>query len=624
MLLYQLLCPEDFGDAPCLCDTAAGAVGRVAVEYLADESQPGVGQMIVDGQQPVSGLCHCQRTMTVDFQVRLHKRPKQERPDRPLVIRPISLVRWPGASLLVAPVVRAQRPQAVRRQQLLRHCPHHRALLVPRQRAVWQRDRKYLIRPHRFIPTSAVNAVKKAAGLLIPERLGKSGGHQGGPIGVAASQRRVNFSTPVGHYPVCAVPQGINFDGLAMTRGHRVPVRGGIHPGKLGLFRAAGEQPVGVGVYVELRAGLIGGEYLVCSRHEQLGPEVRVGGGPDVPLGRDDEPQRGVDTVVVGRPGIVVEAIGYEPSGQMGCERPEDCPGCAEAPGGQQEARQRQHRIPAPVGEPVESGQDGGRRPRGRKVPPGHEGFGGHCKSARALVGGWSCRCTEFGQSRVAAPAGTVEVRRTRLVEAGGKLTRLPVGQLVLERARGVQVLRGVLASFQVHAVKKVVPPVGPGYELCLAGQQVQLVRGWARLAHRHAVDGRLECDAGMPAGEAEMVEVAQGCKWTHAQRGGAAAHGVANGRGVGGLGQHNLFYQLQAAGVVNEGRRHAVAELGKVRHAPRRKDPGKLVGCQFISQSAYRQFLHDRGQGRNPSHGRGGCRHQKTVVAARVAADDG
>ena len=70
-------------------------------------------------------------------------------------------------------------------------------------------------------------------------------------------------------------------------------------------------------------------------------------------------PERRVGGVVFGNIAGIGEAVGQEAVLHVIGEDAQDGFGLLNAPGGQSEARQRDHRVAAPVGEPGVSGQDG-------------------------------------------------------------------------------------------------------------------------------------------------------------------------------------------------------------------------------------------------------------------------
>src|SRR6185437_16511390 len=69
-----LVCPQHFGDTPCLCDTPAWCVGRIGIEYFADGPDPVIGQVGIKSIQDAATL----RSVHAGFQ-----RGIDEMTDRP-------------------------------------------------------------------------------------------------------------------------------------------------------------------------------------------------------------------------------------------------------------------------------------------------------------------------------------------------------------------------------------------------------------------------------------------------------------------------------------------------------------------------------------------------------------
>ena len=104
------------------------------------------------------------------------------------------------------------------------------------------------------------------------------------------------------------------------------------------------------------RAAGVGAGDLLDGRAELAG-ERRVAGRPLVRAERVDEPQRRVDRVVGGdaRLGEVVRQEAVADEGRPGAEDPARV---VVAAGGEGQARERDHRVPAPVAEPRVAGDD--------------------------------------------------------------------------------------------------------------------------------------------------------------------------------------------------------------------------------------------------------------------------
>ena len=88
------------------------------------------------------------------------------------------------------------------------------------------------------------------------------------------------------------------------------------------------------------------------------------------------------------------------------------------------------------------------------------------------------------------------------------------------------------------------------------------------------------------------------------------AVQRVANGQGVGGLGENDLLGQFRPADAPDRRRRGIVAEFDHVFAAARRKGTGEFVGRQRVGLTADLQFLHDARKRRNAADRRVRRRH--------------
>jgi len=107
----------------------------------------------------------------VDFRVRVTVRPDEPRPNRPLMIRAIALPLVARVLRAILVALRRQRPQPIRRQQLLRHHIEHRLLLRLVQRRIRQADGEDLVWPHARVAKVALDHVVQIILFTEPKRL---------------------------------------------------------------------------------------------------------------------------------------------------------------------------------------------------------------------------------------------------------------------------------------------------------------------------------------------------------------------------------------------------------------------------------------------------------------------
>ena len=124
------------------------------------------------------------------------------------------------------------------------------------------------------------------------------------------------------------------------------------------------------------RAGAIATDDLLEGREDDGQRGVVLGCGV---VGTDglDVPERGVDSVVLGRLAAVGKPVRQHPAVHEPAERREDPARDLGASGRQRQAGQRDHRVAAPVAEPVVAGDDGHAGEIVRAGPAHHELVGG-------------------------------------------------------------------------------------------------------------------------------------------------------------------------------------------------------------------------------------------------------
>ena len=506
----------------------------------------------------------------MDLQVRLDERPHQPRPDRPLVIgRRIRIV-----SALIGGVVRRERPQADRRQQFDADDLDNRPPPGRRQQAVRACDGKYLIGANGCVFAVGVDAIVEASGVFVPECLleGLRGAiGQGRP-----EQHPVMPVRPLGGYPQRLVPEGVDFNALAPSRRNGPAGNLRIHPRQLRLGVPARQQTVGARADAESSPTAICLEYLLDSAGQSGPPGGLVAGGADVTIGGDDEPQRRVDAVEARPAATLVETVGNHPfiNGLGECRQ--NAEGGFILPRLQRQARQGDHGVPAPVGEPMITGEDGIARPDAQIAPRDDEDVDGGGKSSGGLVGGISDGLDDPHQPAALPFNSGDEIDLFCSSQGGSQLHRSAGSQTGLKPARSVKVFEAGLSAGNVGAVAKTIPPLWVGMKLPRHGHD------WAGgtddgNAHRAGVGlGVLDVDTvGIVkvghllriVGPAETVIVPQRYEGPDVQHpAGTGNQRPANSHGVGGFSKDDLFQHLCLAAAINERRSEVVAELDKVR----------------------------------------------------------
>ena len=147
----------------------------------------------------------------------------------------------------------------------------------------------------------------------------------------------------------------------------------GVHPGELGAGLAGREEAVArIDPDAVSRSFEMETEDLLQRRQDLL-REAVVARRRDVGKSGLEEPERGVDCVVLGRLAAVGESIRQKSSIAVGEEGADDVARLVKAASRKEQAGQRDHRVAAPVGEPGIAGD----HRRAAVLPPHHVLLGG-------------------------------------------------------------------------------------------------------------------------------------------------------------------------------------------------------------------------------------------------------
>ncbi len=157
------------------------------------------------------------------------------------------------------------------------------------------------------------------------------------------------------------VPEGIDLHGLATAGSDHPSIDLGIHPRELIALRSLGKQPVnGIDVNVEEGAAQVMLDDVAQPGHHSAHGLAIAGDAPIAPDGVE-EPQRGVGRVI--QPIVLPfrKEVGDEPVPDVRGERAQDVARLAVPSRGEGQPFEADHRVAAPVREPVITGDD---RPR--------------------------------------------------------------------------------------------------------------------------------------------------------------------------------------------------------------------------------------------------------------------
>ena len=588
----------------------------MGVAHLGDAAEAAVDpQMLQERPKPRAGAADAGGVAIVDPQVRVDERPDQPRPDHAVVHRRAALVVGAGVAGDVPRVVGRQRPQPVRREQGTADDVDRVVLLGRRQRRVRQRDGENLVGPQALVAVvvarPARDAVGEAPAVGQHERLAKRLRH----ARLAEQAQGV-------------VPQGVDLDGLARPRRGGLAGDVALHPRQ--PLAIARQEPVGrVDADAEARARAIPLDNRLARRPQQAVEGVLVARDAQVAVGRLDEPKAGVDGLVVGLVRELVEAIGNHPAVDVHRERAEHLPGRLVAAGGEQQARQRDEGVAAPVAREWVAGED--RRARLAVGPAALDDEVGRRPHEQPLADGGHWRQAHL---MAAAIALVLQIERdVVLVAEPGPQREVALGlagrQLEGEGAGRVEILAIRQAAGGLHRVGLRVPPVGRGLErqrLGRVGRRRLLpgVQGQVAVADAAPAGAARQLEAHV-AGAPQLVEVAQRRQRRHLQADrlvavGLAPHAIPHGGGVATPADEQVFKDLRPADVeLPRGRVVVQAEASQRRRPLALEVAAEVAAPQLVPLAADRQHAGPPAQGDHAADRRVRGGDEARVVAARV-----
>src|SRR5712692_532997 len=194
-------------------------------------AQSGVADVPAEAGEPLRRLLASLRGGTLHFERSGDEGPHEPRPDRALVIATGAAGCVACAAPAVLRVVWRQAAQAVWGEQIAFDRGNDALSACIRKHGVGKTDRENLIGAHRTVALSAVNDIVETASRLMPEhpiktRMGM-GGHRTVPLLMSRITKRLR---EVFHDAQGVVPQGLDFNGLAVSRRYHPIAHPGIHP----------------------------------------------------------------------------------------------------------------------------------------------------------------------------------------------------------------------------------------------------------------------------------------------------------------------------------------------------------------------------------------------------------
>ncbi len=165
-----------------------------------------------------------------------------------------------------------------------------------------------------------------------------------------------SHAQPAFQEPQRIVPEGVDLHRLAPPRRDDPIADLGVHPGKLVSLFALAQQPVaGIDADAKPRTREVGIGDLEQTRQEDR-QTLAVVGPLHVAIKRVKKPERGVRRMVQAIGSAFRKHVGNQPVADVVCESAQDEPGLGGPTGRQGQALEADHRVAAPVGEPVITG----------------------------------------------------------------------------------------------------------------------------------------------------------------------------------------------------------------------------------------------------------------------------
>ena len=375
------------------------------------------------------------------------------------------------------------------------------------------------------------------------------------------------------------VPQGADFHGLTVARGHRATVGDGIHPCELGSGVPYGKEPLGVRRHKRNLAAAIVFNDVLDDRPAPFTDQTlpirqrleHLLHGPDIPEGGV---RRVVGVVAVGG-----EDVGDEPVPDGGTEAEQHVRALFGPSGIEGQAGQRDKRIPPPRSEPVVARRHG----KASIGPPDKKALPFPGKMAFQTLRGGRQPHAAFDFPPPDLADDVVPVLRLERLRRSGEEHWFAGNKPDLELARLKQIFLIGKAALPLHQILHIEAPVGSGVEdeaalhLHEQGRQC-LIRPQADPGGGRK---RFGTQRGIRAGE--VMGIAKGEQGLHAQNhrrrvGSGAAHLIPDEQQTVSGNQHQFPRERHLSETVTEHRPFSGVHFLKMLIPARIKDAGMLT----------------------------------------------
>jgi len=238
-----------------LRDASARHVWRLGIEDLADTADATVAQVLVERRDEPRGGARIVRERAPPC---VDEGSEQPRPDCALMVRSIAAAQIAVILRVVVHVLRAQRAQPERRQQLVVNDSQHGFPVAASENRMRQRDCNDLVWPaRRVVAVLAVDDVEQMPRGLVPEAaIERVARLRRRCIEAHAITTATHAAVPVGEQAQRVVPEGIDLHRFAAPRCDHPIADLGVHPRELESGRALAQQAVvPIDADAEARAG---------------------------------------------------------------------------------------------------------------------------------------------------------------------------------------------------------------------------------------------------------------------------------------------------------------------------------------------------------------------------------
>src|SRR5262249_16744861 len=288
---------------PRLRDASTRLERRIAIEDLGDRTESVVAEVMRQWREKRTSRLG----VPIYLEVRESERAEKECPHRALMVRPVPTPLVAAVAALVARVVGREASQSVGRQKMAGAGIDDLALAFGRERALGERDGIDLIRPERVsVSVARIDDVVTVSDSIVPEAT-ESRLHARREL-VPRPGRRPQSLREGGHRAERVVPECVDFDGLARTRGDDPVPHPRIHPGELDTRLTGSQETVRIFLDPVTRALTMEPHDLLEHRKQLLEEPIVVCRGV-IGADRLDIPERCIHRVVLGLLACVGESV---------------------------------------------------------------------------------------------------------------------------------------------------------------------------------------------------------------------------------------------------------------------------------------------------------------------------